>query len=382
MIRRLLPFVLLTCVLAGCREADDRGLSKPEVIAPGVRLYTLADPALLDPPSPVAVQILRLDPGRVRLTSALAQDQVMGTETVMGMAERHQAIAAVNAGFFAPNGDPSGVLQVDRELVSDTARPRGAVAITTAGNGRTTLQFDVVSAVAQVRFESDDSAASVPIAGIDTTRQRGRLMLFTPKYHEDTDTADNGIEWVIDGSPLTVRERRDDAGGTPIPAGGFVLSYGGLEPPASLENLGIGDTLRIERRFVTRHGTAPETWATAEHVIGGAGLLVRNGQHIEDWTVEDLRAGFTTERHPRTIIGLDRTGTIWLVTVDGRNPAISLGMTFAELQRLAGRLRLTDALNLDGGGSTTMVVRSTVVNHPSDATGPRKVSDALLVLAR
>jgi hypothetical protein len=233
-----------------------------------------------------------------------------------------------------------------------------------------------------MRFPTDDSVESVPIAGIDTVRRRGKLMLFTPKYHEHTDTAANGIEWVVDGSPLTVRERREDAGSTPIPAGGFVLSYGGLDPPAPLQSLKVGTAVHVARQFTTRHGTAPEAWATAEHVVGGAGLLRRNGQLIDDWTVEDLRPGFTTERHPRTLIGRDRTGTIWLVTVDGRNPAISLGMTFAELQRLAERLRLTDALNLDGGGSTTMVVRGVVVNHPSDATGPRKVSDALLVLVR
>jgi exopolysaccharide biosynthesis protein len=57
-------------------------------------------------------------------------------------------------------------------------------------------------------------------------------------------------------------------------------------------------------------------------------------------------------------------------------------MTFLELQRLAARLKLTDALNLDGGGSTTMIVKGAIVNHPSNATGPRKVRDALLVMAR
>lgn len=57
-------------------------------------------------------------------------------------------------------------------------------------------------------------------------------------------------------------------------------------------------------------------------------------------------------------------------------------MSFAELQNLVTRVGLVDALNLDGGGSTTMVVRGVVVNHPSDATGPRKVSDAIVVRAR
>ena len=57
-------------------------------------------------------------------------------------------------------------------------------------------------------------------------------------------------------------------------------------------------------------------------------------------------------------------------------------MTFLELQDLLGRLDVTDALNLDGGGSTTMVVEGEVVNRPSDLTGPRAVSDALIVTAR
>ena len=65
-----------------------------------------------------------------------------------------------------------------------------------------------------------------------------------------------------------------------------------------------------------------------------------------------------------------------------RQPDSSAGMTLVELQRLARRIGLTDALNLDGGGSTTMVVAGTIVNHPSDPTGPRTVSDVLLVLPR
>jgi exopolysaccharide biosynthesis protein len=57
-------------------------------------------------------------------------------------------------------------------------------------------------------------------------------------------------------------------------------------------------------------------------------------------------------------------------------------MTFGDLERLCDRLHLTDALNLDGGGSTTMVVRDVIVNRPSDPAGPRRVSDAILVRTR
>ena len=103
---------------------------------------------------------------------------------------------------------------------------------------------------------------------------------------------------------------------------------------------------------------------------------------MADWTEEQLRAGFNTERHPRTMIGTTQGRPIWLVTVDGRNPQVSLGMTFAELQTSRGSSTSSYALNLDGGGSTTMVVKGTIVNHPSDATGPRKVSDGFIVVSR
>ena len=82
------------------------------------------------------------------------------------------------------------------------------------------------------------------------------------------------------------------------------------------------------------------------------------------------------------MIGTAGDGRIWLITVDGRNKALSLGMSFAELQTLIARVGLVDALNLDGGGSTTMVVKGAVVNRPSDPTGPRRVSDSIIVRAK
>ena len=105
---------------------------------------------------------------------------------------------------------------------------------------------------------------------------------------------------------------------------------------------------------------------------------------MSDWLAkENLQpATFTDVRHPRTLIGIDRKGMLWLVAVDGRQPDYSTGMTFAELLTLCARLDLVNALNLDGGGSTTMVAAGALINRPSDATGPRPVSDALVVRAR
>ncbi len=68
-----------------------------------------------------------------------------------------------------------------------------------------------------------------------------------------------------------------------------------------------------------------------------------------------------------------------MVTADGRATA-SLGLTIVETGAVAKALGMREALNLDGGGSTTMVVDGQVTNQPSDSTGERPVGDALLIL--
>jgi len=379
----LLLIVAVATGVPACERETTLSLGKPERVADGVQLYRLNDPHLLAPSGVVAIQILRVDPSSVNLRSALAGDRPMSLETVPDIAARHKAIAAINAGFFVvKNGDPAGVLEIDHELVSDAALTRGAVGIVRAPGKPLRLLFDRVSASVTLTYRLGTDTVAAPIDGVDTTRARSRLMLYTPQFGPDSDTADTGVEWQLAGSPLRVIERRPNAGKTLIPKDGAVLSFGGTVLPTGLETLDRDQVVSLDTQFETRLGTPVAEWARANDIVGGAGLLIRNGQVLTDWTDEQLRAGFNTERHPRTMIGTSRGGIIWLVTVDGRDPDMSVGMTFSELQTLATGLKLENALNLDGGGSTTMVVGGTVVNHPSDKAGPRKVSDALLIVPR
>jgi hypothetical protein len=349
-------------------------------VAPGIDLFHVGQTDLLDPPGPIAVQLLRLDPRRVRLAAVLARDHVLGAETVPSMARRLGAFAAVNAGFFLPTGEPAGLMKVAGTLVSDAPLQRGAVAISApAGGTGVALAFDQVRASIVLGIRTRAGEFRVPASGVDTVRPRGRLVWFDALFNSHTDTTDAGTEWVVAGSPPAVTERRARAMRTVIPSTGGVLSFGGDSPAPPLDRLDIRDPVRIDAIYETARGTSPAVWERARDAVGGAGLLMYQGEPVREWSVERLRPGFTTERHPRTMIGVDEHGSIWLVTVDGRSPLLSLGMTFAELQALALGLHLRDALNLDGGGSTTMVVRNVVVNHPSDATGPRSVSDAILV---
>lgn len=364
-------------------QAQRLALPDPQQIASGVQLYRLTDSALGTPGEPLSIWLLRLDPALVELRAALANDEVMGTEVVASIAERHGAIAAINAGFFLANGDPAGVFTLERRLISDTRRPRGAVGIVRDG-ARLQLVFARLRATASLAIGQGARRVAIPIDGIDTTRLRGQLMLFTPSYHAHSDTAGGGLEWVVDrrqgeaAGPLRVVSGPHKNGRTPIPRTGFVLSFGGTKPAPGLTRLRKGAAVAIQVSYDPLEGE-PEVWSLAQDIVGGAGLLIRGGRDVEDWSVEAFNKGFSEMRHPRTMIGTSPDGAVWLVAVDGRQPALSVGMTLLELRNFAHRLGLSNALNLDGGGSTTMWVQGRVVNSPSDATGPRKVSDALLV---
>ena len=121
-------------------------------------------------------------------------------------------------------------------------------------------------------------------------------------------------------------------------------------------------------------------------MVNGGPELVRDGRlHVtpqRDGFVQpspSVYYGFSNQRNPRTFAGTDASGRTLIATVDGRS-TLSLGTSLVETATLARALGMRDALNLDGGGSTTMVVGGRVINSPSDPAGERPVGDALLVL--
>jgi exopolysaccharide biosynthesis protein len=131
----------------------------------------------------------------------------------------------------------------------------------------------------------------------------------------------------------------------------------------------------------TETGTA-DSWKRAANIIGGGPQLIKNGQVEITNAAEKILPSFVSDGHPRTAIARLKTGQILLVTVDGRQPGESIGMSLTMLADLLIEFDAVEAINLDGGGSTTMVIRNKLVNKPSDATGERPVSDAILVFPR
>jgi hypothetical protein len=140
------------------------------------------------------------------------------------------------------------------------------------------------------------------------------------------------------------------------------------------ERLRPGDRVSIVARFSPHRGTM-------RTLVGGWPRIVEGGKNVAPFadSLEGTPERFSRARHPRTAVGISRdSATVYLVVVDGRQKA-SAGMTLEELADAMIALGAVEALNLDGGGSTTLVVRDSIVNAPSDPNGERPVGNAIVI---
>ena len=329
-------------------------------------------------------------------------------ETTSALARAAGAIAGVNAGFFvfdpaagAP-GDPAGAGVYGGRLLSEAISGRPALTFRSDARGSAVTRLRWTGAVSNSRGRSlpldginrvptlirncggtaDDLPTAQPLHDV-TCSDPDELVAFTPEFGPRT-PAGEGVEAVLDqrGVVLDVRSPR---GGALPPNGRSVQATGDLA--SALRAIAQpGQRLRLSTALRTStNRTLPLTRYTS--VVNGGPELVRDGSlHVTPATDGMVHPGdpsfyygWVHKRNPRTFAGTDRRGRLVLVTADGRSTG-SLGLSILETARVARSLGLVDAINLDGGGSTTMVVGGDVINDPSDSSGERPVGDALLLL--
>ncbi len=329
---------------------------------------------------PWPINLVRIDPALVTIDVVHAMDEGVGLEAVSSIAARTGAIVAVNAGYFRTTGtfrgDPLGLLQIDGVLMSEADRDRVAMGLVRAGSdGQKKTALLLGHAATDLSLEISGDRRD--INGINRPVGADELILFTAGFHRTTLTGPGGLE--VAARRGVIDTIADGAGSTTIPSDGVVLSARGAARTWLLAHARAGVAILVSAlvRPVDRQNDNP--WTRAEDIVGGGPRIVSGGR--EDITLEreKILPTFSTERHPRTAIGTLADGRILIATVDGRRPPLSVGMTLSELARLMIEFGATDAINLDGGGSTTMVVEGKVVNTPSDAAGERPVSDAIVV---
>lgn len=388
--RRLAAVVFALATLpasSGAAPPSPQRVVRP--VAEGVTLIReTIPPGAAD--GPLAVSVLRVDrraPG-VRVGVALAQDRVWGTDATKGreivsaLARRRGALGAVNAGYFPFAGNPIGLHIENGELVTEP-------------NARVALVLDARGSARFARFIGAGSAAAngatTSIHGLNRPPGRGNeLLLYTPRFFSATLPQPGRFEIVLRDVPAPLTPGKEyegivahmrTGGGAPLAPDSVVLSGGGRAADWLRANAVLGAPLRFRFDIRPAPGDAlPDNFVLHEAVAGGPRLL-REGRVAINWAEEGFPASFARGRHPRTAVGLTRDGdTLLLVTVDGRQPALSRGATLAELAAILLKLGAWEAINLDGGGSTTLVVRDAIVNAPSEGR-ERPVANAILVFA-
>jgi len=328
----------------------------------------------------VNMNLLRLDLRKVRLDVRHAMDAAIGTEKTSSIATRHGAFAAINAGFFRLDtsifaGDPAGVLMIDGELWSASFNNRVAMGIV---NGPTQTEVAFVHLGLENILKIGNKSFLEEV-GVNQELKDDALVIYTPRFHRTTLTGPNCVEIVVQKG--IVRKIVSKAGSSIIPSNGFVIAASGKMRDEILKYSKIGVKSSATRWRVMDDARPASVFEQAEDIVGGVPRLIIAGKINITWEWEKSSKSFVETRHPRTAVAKLRDGKFLMITVDGRTES-SGGIGLQDLAEYLLSLGATDAMNLDGGGSTTMFVDGKVVNHPSDREGERKVSDAILVTPR
>lgn len=397
----------LCLVLSVARSAAADTIKR--TVAPGVVFSQETAPP---PAGPLLINVLRVNlkqPG-VRVQAELAQDVVLnddatlGREPVGATAARHGAVAAVNADFFPFTGDPLNLTIRNGELLSESMPHRVAMSIT--GDGQ--VRFDTLLTVGSL-MGSDGTI--VALDGINRPVGKDEIVVLTPAFGGRTRAAASMTTVALTGVNLPVRVGQDQTGAASepdagdskaaIPTDGATLIGSGKGAEWLRSHVHGGDSVRfrfdcvsnplpvgpyrrdLASRAASFRGRAIKSvWTDVEQAVGGGPWLVRDGKPAVDGDAENLdEKDFVAARHPRTAAGVTASGELLLVTVDGRNPGVSRGVSLPEMASILIRYGAVQAINLDGGGSSTMVVNGAYINRPSDGE-PRAVASSLLVFAQ
>lgn len=311
------------------------------------------------PHGPVQAHILAIDrrAGYI-IKPVLSNGAVQGLEPLGSMSAGAGAVAAINGSYFTPSGEIIGLLKISGEIISTPNIPRTAIGFFPDGR----IAFDQAGWQGYVELDG----SRVGLSGVNRERGEDELILYTGRYGSSTRTNAYGLELVIgpDSRVLSIAK-----GNTKLDAAAVVLSaHGALA--RELAGLRPGDSVKI-------HQSLGPVWDEAEHALGAGPRLVKDGAVYLTTKTEEFGSDVAGGRAPRSAVGLT-ANTVLLVVVDGRQAA-SAGLTLLELALFMQELGAVEAMNLDGGGSSELVIGDKVVNRPSDGR-ERKIGDALAVI--
>ena len=328
------------------------------------------------PHGPVAIHVVRgpKPVGLYRLKPVLSNESIVLRETVSAMEKRLATQATsvgVNGDYFAPSdGRPSGIFLRDGVLATPPNPARSSAGITLDG----LLDVRRVSFRGTWRGTGQRRALNF----LNKAPGTNGISLFTSDWGSSTPRIAGAFAAVLGSFPpatpntdlaVPVTTTATSASVRIQPGAAVLVARGNAAAKLQAEaQPGTVVTLRL---------ILQPDWSVVSDAIGGGPVVVRDGT-----PVYRSNEGFTTSqlapRGPRTAVGQRADGGIVLLTTDGRQPGLSVGMTNFELAQTLVRFGAVRGMALDGGGSSTLAFDGTVLNSPSDGR-ERAVSTALML---
>ncbi|MEA3493947.1 MAG: phosphodiester glycosidase family protein [Candidatus Margulisiibacteriota bacterium] len=307
-------------------------------------------------------------------TRPTAEREHFYLDKVNNIVDENGGIAGINGTFFASTGSPLGALMIDREIVSSPIYDRTAFFL----DENNTPYIDNIF-VSSYFYTANRTRYK--ITGINQGRGSSDTIMYTPVWGESTGTNQQGIEIVVSGSKIT----KINVSNSNIPQDGYVISVSGPQVEVFSESIKVGERVDTAIKIIP-YTTSPKNIV---NLISGGPRILKHGRVYVSKHEERFKMDIARGRAARTAIGLTKDHRLLLVTVDGRprrkklrqKNHVSIGASLEELSNLMISLGAVDAMNLDGGSSSTMVIKGKSINQPT-AGYQRRVSNALIVQAK
>ncbi len=317
---------------------------------------------------PVIAHVLEIDLNNEKISVKVGlpnKVEIKSKEYLTNIVKNEMAFAGINANYFDVKvGNPLGTLITEGEWLIGPIYDRVAIGFTS--NKKTLIDKVMLSGTATVyrgfrkkpfaMFDID--ALNIPI------HLYKKVGLFTLNWDEKLELPNNRVAIsVVDGCVKQIR-----SGVVNIPRNGYILVS---NDDFVLNFLKRKDCIDVE------WSSMPE-WSSVQDAVSGGPYLVMNGQVYIDEKEQNFKFANKDTYAPRSAVGIGKDGKLYLVAIDGKKENHSTGFTLKQLAKFLKTIGLKDAINLDGGGSTTLVLDGKIINKLSDHH-ERKISNGLLI---
>lgn len=317
-------------------------------------------------PRVITVLDYDLNSPRLKLKPVLAKGIVPGREDLAELIKKHSALAGVNGGYFDYTGRPLGLIYINGELVSEPLYNRSSLLISEDNQ----ISFARVDWQGTLLFK--ESGSKVKIDGINRKAAADELILFNHYYGPKTAQLEAGfVDIVVRDNQILGKETTRGVE-TPIPPDGFILRTASskndiLNLVEKNKNSEIELDYKFKPDFKSRN---------IIHAVGAGPQILKNAEVAISGQQENFQDDIILGRAPRTAVGLTEANHLLIMTIDGRQSELSVGMTLEEAALTLKELGAVEAINLDGGGSARMVIRGFTMSNPSEK---RPISNGVLI---